>query len=41
MVIPIERRPLYSNFGIVPHEPALVAGMIDIIAFVTELSRIA
>lgn len=38
--IAVERWPLDPDGGIVPHEAALVVGMVDIVALVAELSGI-
>ena len=38
--VAIERRPLDSDGGVVPHEPAFIIGMVDIIAFVAKLGSI-
>ena len=36
-VIALERGPLHANGGVVPHEAALVAGVVGVVALVAEL----
>lgn len=40
-LVTLERGPGNTYLGVIPHEAALVAGMVDIVAFIAKLSDIA